>query len=157
MREDMSGQVFRITELNPKLEMEIIGLLESEGLANRYCPGCDLYGIFDSDSSLAGIAGARMFKTECLLHFIAVRGPERGEGIGTALVSKVLANASITCSSVWLFSTPGAARYFERFGFESERSDKVPQRVRDSREVSGMEIASTKVMRLHLPDSWPSI
>ena len=153
----MSGQVFRITELNPKLEMEIAELLGSEGLGSRYSQGCDLYGIFDSDSTLAGIAGAREFKTECLLHFVAVKEPERGESIGTALVSRVLAQASGRCSSVWLFADQGSAGYFERFGFESATSDRIPERIRESQDITGIEIASTKVMTLTLPESWPSI
>lgn len=153
----MSGQVFRITELNPKLEMEITGLLESEGLGGRYCPGCDLYGIFDSDSSLAGITGSREFKTECLLHFIAVKELERGEGIGTALVSRVLAYASGRCKRVWLLAPPGSAGYFERFGFETAASDRIPERIRGSKDITGIEIAAMKVMKLTLPDSWQSI
>ena len=152
----MSGQVFRITELNPTLEMEIAGLLGSEHLENRYRPGCDLFGIFDSDGSLAGITGSRVFKTECLLHFVAVREDERGEGIGTGLVSKVLANSSGKCSSVWLFALQGSETYFERFGFEPATTDRVPERIRDSQDVAGIEIASTKVMTLGLPDSWQS-
>ena len=155
--EDMSGQIFRITELNPTLEMEIAKLLGSEGLEGRYSPGCDLYGIFDSDSTLAGITGAREFKTECLLHFVAVKEPERGEGIGTALVSRVLAHASSNCSSVWLFADQGSTGYFERFGFEPVASDRIPERIRGSQDISGIEIASTKVMTLLLPESWPSI
>jgi N-acetylglutamate synthase-like GNAT family acetyltransferase len=153
----MSGQVFRITELNPKLEMEIMRLLDAEGLVGRYSPGCDLYGIFDSDSSLAGITGSRQFKTECLLHFVAVKGPERGEGIGTALVSRVLAYASGRCSSVWLLAPPGCEGYFEKFGFETAASDRIPERIRGSKDIAGIEIAAMKVMTLTLPDSWQSI
>jgi N-acetylglutamate synthase-like GNAT family acetyltransferase len=153
----MSGQVFRITELNPTLEMEIAGLLESESLENRYSTECELFGIFDSDGSLAGITGSREFKTECLLHFVVVRDDERGEGIGTGLVSKVLAYASERCSRVWVFALPGSEVYFERFGFEPATTDRVPERIRDSRAVAGIEIASTKVMTLKLPDSWQSI
>ena len=153
----MSGPVFRITELNPTLEMEITGLLESERLENRYLPECDLFGKFDSDGSLAGIIGSREFKTECLLHFVAVREDERGEGIGTGLVSRVLAYASGRCSSVWVFALPGSEGYFERFGFEPAMTDRVPARIRDSQDVAGIEIASTKVMTLKLPDSWQSI
>jgi N-acetylglutamate synthase-like GNAT family acetyltransferase len=153
----MTGQVFRITELNPTLEMEITGLLASERLGGRYRPGCDLYGIFDSNGSLAGITGSREFKTECLLHFVAVRDDERGEGKGTGLVSRVLAYASGRCSSVWLFALPGSEGYFERFGFETAASDRVPERIRDSQDVAGIEIASTRVMTLRLPDSWPAI
>jgi len=153
----MSGQIFRITELNPTLEMEMTGLLESERLENRYSTECDLFGIFDSDGSLAGITGSREFKTECLLHFVAVKDDERGEGIGTALVSKVLANASERCSRVWVLALPGSEGYFERFGFEPATTDRVPERIRDSQDVAGIEIASTKVMTLRLPDSWQSI
>ena len=152
----MSGQVFRITELNPALEMEIAGLLESEHLKKRYVPGSDLFGIFDSDGSLAGITGSREYKTECLLHFVAVRADERGEGIGTGLVSRVLAYASGRCSRVWVFALPGSEGYFERFGFEPAASDTLPDRIRDSRDIAGFEIASTRVMSLKLPDSWQS-
>ena len=153
----MTGQVFRITELNPTLEMEINGLLESESLGGRYCPGCDLFGIFDSDGSLAGITGSREFKTECLLHFVAVREDERGEGKGTGLVSRVLAYASGNCSDVWLLALPGSEGYFERFGFEPATTDRLPERIRNSQDVASIEIASTKVMTLRLPDSWQSI
>ncbi len=143
--------------MNPTLEMEIAGLLESERLENRYAPGCDLFGIFDSDGSLAGITGSREFKTECLLQFVAVNEDERGEGKGTGLVSRVLAYASGRCSRVWLLALPGSEGYFERFGFEPATTDRLPERIRDSKEVAGIEIASTKVMTLRLPDSWQAI
>ena len=138
----MSGQVFRITELNPRLEMEIGGLLESEGLKNRYSSDCHLFGIFDSDGSLAGITGAREFEKECLLHFV---------------VSRVLAYVSDRCDSVWVLAVPGSEKYFERFGFGLATTDKIPESVRDSRDLAGIEIASTKVMTLRLPESWQSI
>ena len=152
----MSGQVFRITELNPKLEMEMAGLLESTGLRGRYRPGCDLFGIFDSDGSLSGIAGSREFETECLLQFVAVREDERGEGIGTTLVGRILAAASGGCDRVWVFAAPGSEGYFGRFGFEPVASDRLPERVRDSQDISGVEIASTRVMSLELPETWQS-
>ena len=153
----MSGQVFRITELNPRLEMEIGGLLGSERLSDRYSSDCDLFGIFDSDGSLAGITGSREFETECLLHFVAVREDERGEGIGTALVSRVLAHASGRNDNVWALVVPGCEGYFERFGFEHATTGMIPDRIRDSRDLAGMEIASTKVMMLRLPESWQLI
>ena len=153
----MSSQVFRITELNPRLEMEINGLLESAGLSDRYSSDCDLFGIFDSDESLAGITGSREFETECLLHFVAVREDERGEGIGTALVSRVLVHVSDRSDSVWVLVVPGCEGYFERFGFEHATTDKIPDSIRGSRDLAGMEIASTKVMTLRLPESWQSI
>ncbi len=137
--------------------MEIGELLESERLASRYSLDCDLFGIFDSDGSLAGITGSREFETEYLLHFVAVREDERGEGIGTALVSRVLAYASSRCESVWVLAVPGYEEYFERFGFEPATTDKIPGRVRDSRDLAGIEIASTKVMTLRLPERWQSI
>jgi N-acetylglutamate synthase-like GNAT family acetyltransferase len=152
----MSGQVFRITELNPKLDMEIAKLLESEDLAGRYCLGCDLFGIFDSDGSLAAVAGSREFETHCLLSFVAVREDERGEGFGTALVSRVLIHSSARCSDVWVLAAPGTEAYFERFGFEPAASDRVPGRVRGSRDLTGVKIASTRVMTLRLPDRWQS-
>jgi N-acetylglutamate synthase-like GNAT family acetyltransferase len=153
----MSGQVFRITELNPKLEMEITRLLGSEGLSGRYTARCILFGIFDSDGSLAGITGSREFEAECLLHFVAVREDERGEGIGTALVSRVLAHVSDRSDRVWVFAVPGSEGYFERFGFEHATTDRIPGCVRNSRDMAGTEIASTNVMVLRLPESWQSI
>jgi N-acetylglutamate synthase-like GNAT family acetyltransferase len=150
----MSGQVFRITELNPQLEMEITVLLESEGMGERYSRDCILFGMFDSDGSLSGITGAKAYKTECLLHFVAVKESDRGEGAGTALVSRALAYASGRGSSVWLLAPPGCETYFERFGFEPATSDRLPARIRDSRELKGIEIASARVMTLALPDNW---
>jgi len=153
-REKMSGQVFRITELNPQLEMEIVRLLESEGMGARYSRDCVLFGIFDSRGSLSGITGARAYKTECLLHFVAIRESDRGKGGGTALVSRALAYASGRGSSIWLLASPGSEGYFERFGFERATSDTLPARIRDSRELKGIEIASARVMSLALPDNW---
>jgi GNAT superfamily N-acetyltransferase len=150
----MSGQVFRITELNPQLEMEIERLLGSENLGGRFTPDCILFGIFDSHGSLVGITGARAYKSECLLHFLAVREDGRGEGKGTALLSRALAYASGRGSSAWLLAIPGSEGYFERFGFERATSDMLPDRIRDSRELAGIEIASTQVMKLGLPENW---
>ncbi len=145
----MSGQVFRITELNPKLEMEIAGLLESTGLLERYRAGGNLFGVFDSGGSLSGIAGSKEFETECLLQFVAVREDERGEGIGTTLVGRVLA-ASVSggCERVWVLAVPGCEGYFGRFGFEPVASDRLPETIRNLQDMSGVEIASTRVMSL---------
>ena len=150
----MSGQVFRITELNPSLKMELGRLLESQRLGGRFSSGLDLYGIFDSDGSLAGIAGSKEYEPECLLHFVAVKESDRGEGVGTALVSRILSGASARCERVWVLALPGSEGYFERFGFEPAATDTIPGRVRESKELASVEIASTKVMKLRLPETW---
>jgi N-acetylglutamate synthase-like GNAT family acetyltransferase len=151
----MGGQVFRITELNPTVEMEISRLLEAVRLENRFSSRCDLFGVFDSEGSLAGITGSREFEEECLLHFLAVRENERGSGLGTALVSRVLSYVSGRCERIWVLARPGTETYFERFGFESATSALLPERIRESRDLAEIEIASAKIMTLVLPEGWP--
>jgi N-acetylglutamate synthase-like GNAT family acetyltransferase len=150
----MSGEVFRITELNPRLEMEVGRLLGAGELGRRFTAECDLFGIFDPDGSLAGIAGCMEIEKECLLQFVMVREAERGEGIGTALVSRILARSSDGCDGAWVFATPGSEGYFARFGFEEAATDRIPARMRAALDRMGIEIASTRVMTVRLPENW---
>jgi N-acetylglutamate synthase-like GNAT family acetyltransferase len=150
----MSGEVFRITELNPRLEMEIGRLLGTGSLGDRFTTACDMFGIFGSDESLAGIAGCLEIEKECLLHFVIVREGSRGEGVGTALVSRVLAHSSGRCEGAWVLATPGSEVYFERFGFERISTDRIPSGIGTALDRLGVEIASTRVMTLRLPESW---
>lgn len=151
----MSGQIYKVTGISPKVSLEVKDLLEAEGLGGRYIPGADLFAAFDSEGAVEGIAGSKGFETECLLQFVAVRGVSRRHGIGSGLVGHVLGYYAGRCRRIWTLAPAGAAGFFERFGFHASSSDRLPPAVRDSRSLRSVEIARTTVLEMDLPRQWP--
>jgi len=151
----MSGQIYKITGISPKLSMDVKSLLEDEGLAGRYLPGADLFAAFDSEGGLEGAAGSNRFETECLLRFVAVRAASRRRGIGSGLVGHALGYYAGRCRRMWAVAPLRSAGFFERFGFRAVTTDRLPPAVRNSRDLRDVEIARAKVLLMDLPRKWP--
>lgn len=151
----MNGSIYRITELNPKLTMEIARLLELTGQASRNMSGGELFGSFGSGGEVTGISGGRRIETDCLIRFVAVHEEARHDGIGSALLSRLLSFYADSSEAAWVLAPKGSGAFFTRFGFERVMSDILPPAVRESRDVAGIEIAAAEIMMLELPKKWP--
>lgn len=151
----MSGQIYKVTGISPKVAMEVRDLLETEKLDGRYVAGADIFAAFDSDGALEGVAGSAEFETECLLQFVAVRGASRRRGTGSGLVGHILGYYAGRCRRIWALAPARCAGFFERFGFQPAASDRLPRAVRDSRSLRSVEIARMKVLEMDLPRQWP--
>jgi N-acetylglutamate synthase-like GNAT family acetyltransferase len=151
----MSGQIFKVTESNPRFEMELAGLLEETGLTFRAPGGGVVYATFDSGGSLTGAATSRQVETECLFKYVAVTADMRAKGLGSGLVGKALTFCSGDCKRVWVISDEDHVTFFERFGFEMRSSDVIPDLIRRSKDLEEVEIASMQVLSLEFPAKWP--
>ena len=78
------------------------------------------------DDDLIGSAGLECYGDTALLRSVAVAVPERGHGLGQALVQQVLAYAaSLEVRQVVLLTTT-AADFFLRFGFRRSAEPRFP-------------------------------
>jgi amino-acid N-acetyltransferase len=70
------------------------------------------------DDVLIGSAGLERYGDTALLRSVAVAVPERGHGVGQALVQQVLAYATSLGVRQMILLTTTAADFFLRFGFQ---------------------------------------
>ncbi len=153
----MSGQIYRVTETNPRFDMELAELLKDSGLVSRMPGGGVVYASFDSGGSLTGVAAAKQMETDCLLKYVAVAAQLRGKGYGSSLVGRALTFCSGECERAWVLPDEDNLPFFERFGFEPATSDMIPDHISRSRDLKEVEIASFRVMLLEFPTKWPKV
>src|SRR5215469_5633846 len=102
------------------------------------------------DDVLIGSAGLERYDDTTLLRSVAVAAPERGHGLGQALVQQALTYAaSLGVRQVVLLTTT-AADFFLRFGFQPISRAKVPLAAQASVEFQEACPASATVMTLEL-------
>ena len=102
------------------------------------------------DDVLIGSAGLERYDDTALLRSVAVAVPERGHGLGQALVQQVLTYAaSLGVRQVVLLTTT-AADFFLRFGFQPISRAEVPLAAQASVEFQEACSASATVMTLEL-------
>ncbi|MBU8922545.1 MAG: GNAT family N-acetyltransferase [Bacteroidales bacterium] len=153
----MSGQIYKVTETNPRFEMELAILLKDTGLDSRESGGGVVYAAFDSGGSLTGAAAVRQMGADCLLKYVVVIEARRGKGLGSRLVGKALTFCSGECERAWVISGEDSMPFFERFGFEGATTDMIPDLIRRSRDLKEIEIASFRVLLLEFPTKWPKV
>jgi N-acetylglutamate synthase-like GNAT family acetyltransferase len=103
-----------------------------------------------ADDVPVGCAGLERHGPYGLLRSVAVASSERGRGLGTALVGRVLDRARTEGVAEVILLTETALAYFPRFGFEPITRADVPPPVKASEEFRGACCASAAVMRLRL-------
>jgi amino-acid N-acetyltransferase len=102
------------------------------------------------ENDLIGSAGLERYGDTALLRSVAVAVPERGHGLGQALVQQVLAYAvSLEVRQVVLLSTT-AADFFVRFGFRPISRAEFPRSAQKSVEFQEACPASATAMSLEL-------
>jgi amino-acid N-acetyltransferase len=102
------------------------------------------------DDILIGSAGLERYGDTALLRSVAVAVPERGHGVGQALVQQALASAASlgVCQVVLLTTT--AADFFLRFGFQPISRSEFPRAAQVSVEFQEICPASATAMSLEL-------
>lgn len=99
---------------------------------------------------LAGCAGLERYGQAALLRSVAVSAPERGAGVGRALVARALDHARAAGAREIVLLTETAADYFARLGFAAIAREAVPEAVRASAEFTGACPETATVMTLRL-------
>jgi amino-acid N-acetyltransferase len=102
------------------------------------------------DDVLIGSAGLERYGDTALLRSVAVAAPERGHGLGQALVQQMIAYAASleVCQVVLLTTT--AADFFLRFGFRPISRAKFPKAAQMSVEFQEARPATATGMSLAL-------
>lgn len=103
-----------------------------------------------ADGALAGVAALERHGDAALLRSVAVDAP--GQGVGAALVRRLLADADAEGRDVVLLTTT-ADSYFPRFGFAPIDRADVPDALHASAEFRGACPASARVLRRPLASS----
>lgn len=102
------------------------------------------------DEGAIGCAGAELYDGLALLRSVAVAPNRHREGLGRALVSRVLENLrhrSIADVFLLAVADPG---YFEHFGFRQMPINQAPAALKASAEFQGACPASATFMRVVL-------
>lgn len=89
------------------------------------------------DGRLAGCAGMERYGAAGLLRSVAVADGERGRGLGSELVRRVLQRALAQGTREIFLLTTTAAGFFRRLGFQAIGRSQVPAALRASAEFQG--------------------
>ena len=110
----------------------------------------------DAGETLLGCAALERYGAHmALLRSVAVTRTARGQGVGMALVAKLLADARQDgVTEIWLLTTT-AADYFPRFGFQAVKRESAPSVLQNSAEFRYACPASAIVMRRITEKSGP--
>jgi amino-acid N-acetyltransferase len=106
--------------------------------------------VAERDGAIVGCAAVERYGEAGLLRSVAVTPAERGNGTGSALVSRCLEEAKRAGLRSVVLLTTTAPMYFPRFGFETIERASVPEAVQDSVEFRAVCCSSAAVMRVSL-------
>lgn len=128
----------------------LIAALREAGLPCGDLDEAIFYQLEDGQGPIAW-AGLELYGREALLRSVVVPARQRGAGVGSDLVVRVMqAAAAQGVERLWLL-TETAAPFFNRLGFRAAPRDEAPAAVRESPEFASVCPASAACMILALP------
>lgn len=96
----------------------------------------DDFVVADTGDEIVGVAGLESCCDDALLRSVAVAPEWRSQGLGRALVTRIISDAEARgCRALYLL-TNTAEHYFPSFGFHATSRDAVPARVRETVEFT---------------------
>ena len=98
------------------------------------------------DSQLRGVVGLEMRGQVALLRSLAVPSPERGSGIGAALVSHAEQYAARQGVDTIYLLTTTAAEFFERRGYRHASRETAPAAIAGTSQFAGLCPSSSAFM-----------
>ena len=120
--------------------------LPTDGVAEAI----DGFVVAESAGRLVGVAGLEVCCENALLRSVAVEAEWRSQGLGRALVTRVISDAEARGIRALYLLTTTAERYFPSFGFQQITRDEVPNDVRETKEFQEACPASATVMTCRL-------
>jgi amino-acid N-acetyltransferase len=125
-------------------------LLSGSDLPTQGLDETELWCVRDGAGRVLGIAGLETWGEQGLLRSVVVEESHRKDGVGSALVERVIKEANAKSLAELYLITETAPLFFQRFGFDSfDRSDVVGP-VLNSIEFKGACAETAPVMRLAL-------
>ena len=116
----------------------VVSLLEAAELPTAGLkPSLPDFLVAEEDGHLVGVVGLEVYGQAALLRSAVVDTGRRGGGLGSNLISALIAHASRRgVREIYLLTTT-AEEYFPRFGFTRVRREAVTPAVRVSEEFRG--------------------
>ena len=106
----------------------------------------DGFVVAQSGERLVGVAGLEVCCDNALLRSVAVLPEWRSQGLGRALVTRVISDAEARGIRALYLLTTTAERYFPSFGFRQIAREDVPGDIRETVEFQSACPASATVM-----------
>ncbi|HUQ21374.1 MAG TPA: arsenic resistance N-acetyltransferase ArsN2 [Gemmatimonadaceae bacterium] len=110
----------------------------------------DSFLVARADGKLAGLAAIERCGAYGLLRSVAVEPVARSEGVGRALVDRLIADAREKRVPALYLLTTTAEKYFTSFGFRTIDRTEVPNEIQSTSEFRDLCPSSATVMRLSL-------
>ena len=130
---------------------EIIRLLESEELpCHDLEENLDNFIVAKEGRALAGVVGIEIYGVSGLLRSFCVAEPYRAQGVGGALLDRIISLAQLNNITMLYLLTLTAEAYFKRRGFSLIPRESANERVKASKEFSSIcpDVASCLCMEL---------
>lgn len=109
-------------------------------------PGRNFFAFSDASGATLGYGGYEILGPHALIRSMVVAEPDRGRGIGSAMLASLMAMAGAAgASDAWLF-TKHAAQFFSHRGFRSMARYEVPPEVLASKQASSVCPITSVVM-----------
>jgi amino-acid N-acetyltransferase len=105
----------------------------------------DNFVVAQHDGRIIGVAGLELCGVNALLRSVTVVREWRGEGVGRALVERIIDEADARGVPLYLLTTT-AERYFPTFGFTTISRAAAPEDIRTSEEFTVACPASATLM-----------
>lgn len=102
--------------------------------------------VAEADGTIVGTAALEVCCDDALLRSVAVAPEWRSRGLGSALVTRVIADAEARGLRALYLLTTTAEHYFPSFGFHQITRDEVPADLRLTQEFTSACPASAIVM-----------
>lgn len=102
--------------------------------------------VAQSGDAIVGVAGLEVCGDNALLRSVAVAGEWRSQGLGRALVTRVISDAEARGIRALYLLTTTAERYFPSFGFHTIAREAVPNDIQTTKEFQSACPASATVM-----------
>ena len=109
--------------------------------------------VCETETDRVGVGGIELYDDAALLRSVAVEKSERGNGYGTIISNKVLAQAELSgVSTVYLLTTT-ADEFFADLGFVEIPRETVPQSIQTTTEFSDLCPETAVCMKRELDKS----
>lgn len=111
----------------------IVRILDESGLPTDELElWLDSFVVAESQGKVVGVAGLELHGSCAVLRSVAVTQSHRGEGLGSQLVTRTIANARDRGMRHLYLLTTKAASYFPRHGFRPIPREEAPDEILES-------------------------
>ncbi len=141
---------WEIRPAQPRDQKTIHSLLSGFKLPLDGLNKTELWVLQSSNGQVTGVAGLEVFGYQGLLRSVAVIKSLHGQGLGTFLTRRVLAEAEKRGIQEMFLLTTTAAAFFEKLGFKEESREKAVGGIANSIEFRSACPKTATFMRLSM-------